>query len=37
MRAAAGDRIDDIELNIRAFFVSVTNDRAGTPSTAWRG
>lgn len=26
---AAGDRIDDIELNIRAFFVSVTDDRGG--------
>ena len=31
-RDAAGDRIDDIELNIRAFFVSVTDDRAGRPS-----
>jgi probable F420-dependent oxidoreductase len=26
---AAGDRISDIEMNIRAFFVSVTDDRAG--------
>jgi probable F420-dependent oxidoreductase len=26
---AAGDRIHDIEMNIRAFFVSVTDDRAG--------
>jgi probable F420-dependent oxidoreductase len=26
---AAGDRLDDIEMNIRAFFVSVTDDRAG--------
>jgi len=25
---AAGERIDDIEMNIRAFFVSVTDDRA---------
>ena len=25
----AGDRIDDIELNIRVFIVSVTDDRAG--------
>ena len=29
VRAAAGDRIDDIEMNIRAFMVNVTNDRAG--------
>jgi len=28
VREFAGDRIDDIELNIRAFFVSVTEDRA---------
>jgi probable F420-dependent oxidoreductase len=28
VREAAGDRITDIELNIRAFFVSVTEDRA---------
>ncbi len=27
--AAAGDRIDHIEMNIRTFFVSVTDDRAG--------
>lgn len=27
--AAAGDRIDHIEMNIRAFFVSVTDDRDG--------
>lgn len=27
VREAAGDRIDDIELNIRVFFVSVTADR----------
>ncbi|MET0579156.1 MAG: LLM class F420-dependent oxidoreductase, partial [Ilumatobacteraceae bacterium] len=27
VRDAAGDRIDDIELNIRTFFVSVTDDR----------
>ncbi len=27
--AAAGDRADDIELNIRAFLVAVTDDRAG--------
>jgi probable F420-dependent oxidoreductase len=27
VREFAGDRIDDIELNIRAFFVSVTEDR----------
>jgi probable F420-dependent oxidoreductase len=26
---AAGDRLDHIEMNIRAFFVSVTDDRAG--------
>jgi probable F420-dependent oxidoreductase len=26
---AAGDRISEIEMNIRAFFVSVTDDRAG--------
>jgi septin family protein len=26
---AAGDRIDDIEMNIRTFFVSVTDDREG--------
>ena len=30
VREAAGERLDDIELNIRAFFVSVTDDRAGT-------
>jgi len=29
VRAAAGDRIDDIELNIRAFLVNVTDDGAG--------
>lgn len=28
VREAAADRLDDIELNIRAFFVSVTDDRA---------
>ena len=28
MREAAGDRIDDIELNIRVFFVCVTEDAA---------
>ncbi|MFV0308070.1 MAG: TIGR03621 family F420-dependent LLM class oxidoreductase [Desertimonas sp.] len=28
--AAAGGRADDIELNIRVFFVKVTDDRAGT-------
>ncbi|MET0326323.1 MAG: TIGR03621 family F420-dependent LLM class oxidoreductase [Ilumatobacteraceae bacterium] len=27
VREAAGDRLDDIELNIRTFFVSVTDDR----------
>ncbi len=27
---AAGDRIADIEMNIRSFFVQVTDDRAGT-------
>jgi probable F420-dependent oxidoreductase len=30
IREAAGDRFDAIELNVRAFFVSVTNDRDGT-------
>jgi probable F420-dependent oxidoreductase len=30
VRAAAGDRIDQIELNVRAFFVAITNDRRGT-------
>lgn len=30
VRSIAGDRLDDIELNIRAFFVSVTDDRPGT-------
>ena len=29
VREAAGSRIDEIELNIRAFMVSVTDDRAG--------
>ena len=29
VRAAAGDRLDDIELNIRAFLVNVTDDGAG--------
>lgn len=32
VRDAAGTRMDDVELNIRAFFVSVTGDRAGTLS-----
>ena len=32
VRDAAGARIDDIELNIRAFLVRVTDDRAGTVS-----
>ena len=30
MREAAGDRFDDIELNVRAFFVAVTNERNAT-------
>jgi probable F420-dependent oxidoreductase len=30
IRQAAGERFDAIELNVRAFFVSVTNDRDGT-------
>jgi alkanesulfonate monooxygenase SsuD/methylene tetrahydromethanopterin reductase-like flavin-dependent oxidoreductase (luciferase family) len=35
VRAGAGDRIDDIELNVRAFIVNVTDDRRGvTESTA---
>jgi probable F420-dependent oxidoreductase len=29
VREAAGERIDEIELNVRVFFVSVTDDRAG--------
>ncbi len=29
VRAAAGDRFDSIEMNIRAFLVSITPDRAG--------
>ncbi|MGB0113956.1 MAG: TIGR03621 family F420-dependent LLM class oxidoreductase [Ilumatobacteraceae bacterium] len=29
VHAAAGERVDDIEMNIRTFFVSVTDDRAG--------
>ena len=32
VRDAGGERIDDIELNIRAFLVRVTDDRAGTVS-----
>jgi probable F420-dependent oxidoreductase len=32
VREAAGERVDEIELNIRTFFVSVTDDRAGTLS-----
>ena len=32
IRDAADDRFDDIELNVRAFFVSVTNDREGVAS-----
>ena len=32
VHAAAGDRIDQIELNVRAFFVAITNDRRGTRS-----
>jgi probable F420-dependent oxidoreductase len=32
VRAAAGDRIGDIELNIRAFLVNVTDDGAGARS-----
>jgi probable F420-dependent oxidoreductase len=30
IREAAGDRFDAIELNVRAFFVSITNDRDST-------
>ena len=30
LRAAAGDRMAEIELNIRTFFVKVTNERAAT-------
>lgn len=30
VRAAAGDRFDDIELNVRAFLTNVTDDRAAT-------
>lgn len=30
VRAAAGDRVNDIELNIRVFFAKVTDDRAAT-------
>jgi probable F420-dependent oxidoreductase len=30
VREGAGDRFDDIELQVRTFFVSVTNDRMGT-------
>ena len=30
MREAAGERFPDIELNVRAFFVSVTDDRSAT-------
>ncbi len=29
VRVAAGERMDDIELNVRAFFVSITDDRRG--------
>jgi hypothetical protein len=29
VKAAAGDRFDDIEMNIRAFLVNVTDDGAG--------
>lgn len=29
VREAAGERIEEIELNVRVFFVSVTDDRAG--------
>ena len=32
VRAAAGTRLADIEMNIRAFFVKVTDDAAGTMS-----
>jgi probable F420-dependent oxidoreductase len=32
IRDAAGDRFDAIELNVRAFFVSVTNDREAVAS-----
>lgn len=32
VREVAGQRIADIEMNIRAFFVNVTDDRAGTIS-----
>ena len=34
VRERAGDRIDDIELNIRVFYVSVTDDRAGLAGVA---
>jgi probable F420-dependent oxidoreductase len=30
VREAAGDRMAQVELNVRAFFVAVTNDRKGT-------
>lgn len=30
VHAAAGDRLADIELNVRVFMVNVTNDRSGT-------
>jgi probable F420-dependent oxidoreductase len=30
VRAGAGDRFDQIEMNVRAFFVRVTDDRIGT-------
>jgi homoaconitase/3-isopropylmalate dehydratase large subunit len=32
VRAAAGDRIADIEMNVRAFMVNVTTERAATMS-----
>jgi probable F420-dependent oxidoreductase len=37
VRDAAGARLADIELNVRAFFVSVTNDRAATADAVATG
>ncbi len=37
MREAAGERFPAIEMNVRAFFVSVTNDRASVVDGLARG
>lgn len=37
VRDGAGDRFDELELNVRAFFVVFTNDRVGTATAVAQG